>query len=66
MENLVGYEITEDNVVFLHHLTGKTLDVLRANIGWVAYYDERQYPRWQIAPRDVVQDNRPDITILED
>lgn len=51
LESNTAYPITVTNVNVLSHLSGKTPNLLMANIGWCATYSENRVPRWMIVPK---------------
>ena len=56
MEPNTGYVITEQNIGLIAMISGNSHNVLKANIGWAAVYEENPYPRWSLMPKNLAEE----------
>lgn len=55
MEPNTGYIITTQNAHLVSTISGKKIEIVEANVGWVAVFDEDPYPNWYLMPRNVAE-----------
>lgn len=55
MEPNTGYIITHENARLISSISGWHREVIWANIGWVAVYQENPFPRWSLMPKNAAE-----------